>query len=125
MQSQVHEKQKGKDEVRDCLAKVIEQIIELEAKVSAHDANQSESLERQLNAYIAGLEKLYDNGKQGLLVDSEGEPIDVPVELVQYIDEGGNPDDFMRQTMMAMLEASQSRKGKLDVMQKLKMEAFQ
>jgi hypothetical protein len=76
------------------------------------------------NAYIAGLEKLYDSGKQGLLVDAEGEPIDVPIELVQYIDEGGNPDDFMKQTMMAMLEASQSRKGKLDVMQKLKMVAF-
>jgi len=77
------------------------------------------------NAYIDGLKKLYDSGRQGLLVDTEGEPIDVPVELVHYIDEGGNPDDFMRQTMMAMLEASQSRKGKLDVMRKLKMEAFQ
>jgi hypothetical protein len=48
MQSQGQEKRKGRDEVRDCLAKVIEQITELEKKVSVYDANQSESLEQHL-----------------------------------------------------------------------------
>jgi len=63
----------------------------------------------QLNAYVSGLESLYTQASSSSL---QGEEVEIPLEVVQYVDDGGNPDECMRHIMSAVLRESQRVHGK-------------
>lgn len=61
-------------------------------------------------------EKIDDEGIEG--GDQGG--IEIPMELIEYVDHGGNPDEFMRHVMLNVLAKGQLRKGKLSALRALK-----
>ena len=65
------------------------------------------------NLYVDALKDLHQNASVQLVEGPLGEPVELPKEVVYYVDEGGNPDDFMKQVMTTMLSVSQARKGKI------------
>lgn len=73
------------------------------------DREEGGELRRVLNEYIAELEKLYDEANGALLGK---EDLEVPVEIIEYVDDGGNPDECMRRVMGSVLQESQQCHGK-------------
>jgi len=63
------------------------------------------------NDYIASLKSLHSTAAP--LVRSPGQPYEVPLELLQYLDDGGNPDIFMKDVMRSVVAANQASKGKV------------
>ena len=45
---------------------------------------------------------------------SAPKPYEVPVELLRYVDDGGNPDMFIRDVIRGVVEANQGSKGKVE-----------
>lgn len=63
------------------------------------------------NQYIARLAALHSSAAD--LTRGAGERYEVPVELVRYVDDGGNPDVWMAVAMRSTVAANQSSKGKV------------
>lgn len=72
---------------------------------------------RHRNEYLAELAKL-----QGLRdsLSPGGVPIEVPIELLRYVDDGGNPDVFTVDAIKASVAANQISKGKAEAFRQLK-----
>lgn len=86
----------------------VSQIHAIESIAREPDAKDSAASARdQLNAYIRAVESLYTQASS-----LQGDEVEVPLELVQYVDDGGNPDECMRHIMSAVLRESQRVHGK-------------
>ena len=64
------------------------------------------------NSYITSLQSLHASGTS--LAQSNGAPFEVPVELLKYIDDGGNPDNFIVDVVRSASVANEAAKGKVD-----------
>lgn len=69
-----------------------------------------EELRSVLNEYIAELDRLYDEAN-GVFSGNDDDK-QVPVEIIEYVDDGGNPDECMRRVMGSVLQESQQCRGK-------------
>ncbi|KAI8110775.1 hypothetical protein M9434_004350 [Picochlorum sp. BPE23] len=88
--------------VEEVLSKQID-VVESIGK----DAKDASVVRDRLNAYIGALESLYTEASS-----LHGDEVEVPLEVVQYVDDGGNPDECMRHIMSAVLRESQRIHGK-------------
>jgi uncharacterized protein (UPF0335 family) len=84
---------------------VLQQIDAVES--IGKGAKDASVVRDQLNAYIGALESLYTEASS-----LHGDEVEVPLEVVQYVDDGGNPDECMRHIMSAVLRESQRIHGK-------------
>jgi hypothetical protein len=65
--------------------------------------------QRYRNKYISSLKSLHAAGVG--LQQTEGIPYyEVPLELLQHLDEGGNPDTFVVNTVKSTLRSSEDAK---------------
>ena len=46
------------------------------------------------------------------LAGKEHSPVEVPVELLKYVDEGGNPDVFLIESIKSAVMSNQNARGK-------------
>ena len=62
--------------------------------------------------YIVSLKSLHSAGSA--LLGPSQRPLELPVELLRYVDDGGNPDTFIKDTITSAVAANQAVKGKAD-----------
>jgi hypothetical protein len=74
------------------------------------EKKEGEELRIVLNEYIAELDKLYDEANR--VFSGNDDDKQVPVEIIEYVDDGGNPDECMRRVMGSVLQESQQCRGK-------------
>jgi hypothetical protein len=63
--------------------------------------------------YIVSLKQLHDVAP-ALTQAGSVSPLEVPMELLQYVDDGGNPDVFLADAVKAAVEANQAARGKVE-----------
>jgi hypothetical protein len=61
---------------------------------------------------VGGLKALHAAG--GALCRPNGEPFEVPLELLQYLDDGGNPDVFIADVMRSCQAANEASRAKVE-----------
>ena len=62
--------------------------------------------------YVASLKSLHAAGTA--LERRPGLPFEIPVELLRYVDDGGNPDAFIIDVVRSAAVANEAAKGKVD-----------
>lgn len=92
-------------------------LVQLEDTLSDFSEDQQEVLEVLLNQYTETLGKL--QSCCSLLEDN------VPLDLVSFLDEGGNPDVFTRELFVGCVAANQEAKGKVLAFRQLSQELSQ
>ena len=113
---------------RDRLQAVLASIASVEAELakcasgpgaSSDDGRTARvaELKARLNEYIGALRSLHAGVTGGGIVKdgADGEdklPVEVPIEVVDYLDQGKNPDEAMRLIFGTVLKRAQDVKGK-------------
>lgn len=100
-------------DVRKDIEATLAAIREIEKQIIEENDNSSnhESMKRALNDYITKLEQLYTTASKTVIMD-EGDPVEIPVDIVEFVDQGKNPDECMRMIMSSVLSRAQQAKGK-------------
>ncbi|KAK9811481.1 hypothetical protein WJX72_004659 [[Myrmecia] bisecta] len=91
---------------KDSIQRVLWKIHELEATISDFSGDQ-ELLFQRLNEYTAELAHLQEQSEHV-------KDYNIPVEILKYVDEGGNPDEFTRDVFKRALHSNQLVKGKTE-----------
>jgi mediator of RNA polymerase II transcription subunit 10 len=86
--------------IKDALVKV----YELQATVEDFNGDQA-LLTGRVDALLASFEELHGQ--------RDGAAFNVPLDLVRFVDEGGNPDAFFGSATRAALRDNQAAKGKV------------
>lgn len=94
-----------KKPVVSTLERLLWKIHELESTVRAYPPNGAEILEDRFTKF---LEELKELKKQ-----SEGLGNRIPIDLLRYVDEGGNPDVYTKEVFKAAYRDNQLVKGKI------------
>ncbi len=85
-------------------------------------AVRTAELKAKLNEYIGALRSLHAGVTGGGIVKDPGAgeedsvPVEVPAEVLDYLDQGKNPDEAMRHIFGAVLKRAQDIKGKEEAM---------
>lgn len=93
---------------------LLAKLVQLEKCLSNFSDDQQPQVEALLNEYTETLAKLQN--MCGILED------DIPMDLVNFLDEGGNPDVFTRGLFTGSVAANQEAKGKIVAFKKLSQE---
>lgn len=78
-------------------------------------------LKAKLNEYISALKTLHTEVTGGGIVKDPADgqdtvPVEIPVEVLDYLDQGKNPDEAMRLIFGTVLKRAQDIKGKEEAM---------
>ncbi|KAG7668816.1 hypothetical protein Ndes2526B_g00522 [Nannochloris sp. 'desiccata'] len=103
--------------VRESIDGVLAKITELETTITDFNGDNP-ALNLKLNEYTASLQSLHTAGMA--LLGRNGAPYEVPVELLTYIDDGGNPDAFIIDVIRSAAVANEAAKGKVEAFRTLK-----
>lgn len=99
-------------EVREDIEATLTAIREIENQMVGESASgDEESMKRALNDYITKLAQLYTTASKTVIME-DGEPVEVPIDIVEFVDQGKNPDECMRMIMSSVLSRAQQAKGK-------------
>lgn len=90
---------------------LLAKLVQLEKCLSTFSDDQQSQVESLLNEYTETLAKLQN--LCGILED------DIPMDLVNFLDDGGNPDVFTKGLFMGSVTANQEAKGKIVAFKKL------
>ncbi|KAL4515806.1 hypothetical protein Ndes2526A_g00510 [Nannochloris sp. 'desiccata'] len=102
--------------VRESIDGVLAKITELETTITDFNGDNP-ALNLKLNEYTASLQSLHTAGMA--LLGRNGAPYEVPVELLTYIDDGGNPDAFIIDLIRSAAVANEAAKGKVEAFRTL------
>lgn len=110
-------------DVRKDIELILSKIKDLEKELgNAGTSGDAEAVRCALNGYIQSLEKLYRTALATVTVEDSDDPVEIPVDVVEFVDQGKNPDECMRLIMSSVLQRAQQAKGKSSVFQVLKQE---
>lgn len=103
--------------IEDILGKIedVEKTIESARSSDSKETEDVEALKNALNAYIERLKHLYTTASETVTLDDSDEPVDIPLDVVDFVDQGKNPDECMRVIMSSVLQRAQEAKGKSTV----------
>ncbi|KAK9844880.1 hypothetical protein WJX74_008085 [Apatococcus lobatus] len=102
--------------LKKSIEKALRHIAELEATISDFNGDQG-LLEQRIKAYLEELQTIHALRD---LVD-----VEVPVDLIRYLDEGGNPDTYTAQAFKQSLQSNQLSKGKVDAIKSFRDEILE
>lgn len=102
---------KARQPVVTTLERLLWKIQEMEATVKLYPANGAELIEDRLYKFLEDLRSL----KQ------LSEPMSnrIPIDLLRYVDEGGNPDLYTKEMFKAAVRDNQLVKGKVTAVKSL------
>lgn len=106
------------EDVRKHIDVILTKIHQIELQMNITSDDGVESMKRALNDYISSLQDLYTLASATVGEDSE--PVEIPLDVVEYVDQGKNPDECMRVIMSSVLQRAQQAKGKSVVFHMLK-----
>ena len=119
---------------RDRLQAVLASIAKVESELAVCASSPAEGdktarvdqLKTALNDYIASLKSLHGEVTTGGIVKDPASVedkahVEIPVEVVDYLDQGKNPDEAMRLIFGSVLKRAQEVKGKAEAMQAFSM----
>lgn len=90
--------------LKQCLKRLIWKLHEIESTVCDFNGDHELLFER-INKYVEELASLQSHSESV-------KDIEVPVELLRYMDEGGNPDTFTSDIFRRALRSNQQSMGK-------------
>ncbi|KAK9813489.1 hypothetical protein WJX73_001946 [Symbiochloris irregularis] len=93
----------AQDALKAKIAAVLWKIEELEATVTDFNGDQA-LLQERIQAYSKALETLYS--------DTTAAEVDVPLDVVKHLDEGGHPDAWTAEVFRRVRHSNQLVKGK-------------
>ncbi|EDO15681.1 hypothetical protein Kpol_1008p19 [Vanderwaltozyma polyspora DSM 70294] len=101
------------------VASIIESFIEL--GVSVYDfpgtPEASQGMVTNLRRNVDRLKKLNQNSNR---VDTQLQNVDIPLEVVQYIEDGRNPDIYTREFVEAIRRSNQYQRAKMHGLKQLR-----
>lgn len=105
--------------VEQQLAAVIESFIEL--GVSVYDfPGTSEATQGMVTNLKRNVDRLANLNKQSNDPDSQLQNVNVPLEVVQYIEDGRNPDIYTREFVEAIRRSNQYQRAKMHGLRQLR-----
>lgn len=105
--------------VEQQLAVVIESFIEL--GVSVYDfPGTSEATQGMVTNLKRNVDRLANLNKQSNDPDSQLQNVNVPLEVVQYIEDGRNPDIYTREFVEAIRRSNQYQRAKMHGLRQLR-----
>ena len=108
------------EDVRKHIDVILTKIHQIELQMNTTSDDGVESMKRALNEYISSLQDLYTLASSDATVSEGSEPVEIPLDVVEYVDQGKNPDECMRVIMSSVLQRAQQAKGKSVVFHMLK-----
>ena len=109
-------------DVRTNIESTIKAIQEIEKRIQENigssDKSAEDMMKHALDDYVRTLQDMYTTASINVVMD-EGEPVEVPLDIVEFIDQGKNPDEWMRICMSSVLQKAQQAKGKSAAMHML------
>ncbi|RDL40616.1 Uncharacterized protein BP5553_00595 [Venustampulla echinocandica] len=113
--------QSDHDVVEKQLKEVIQDLYHVMVQVHAYDVAGKPSgsvLANQLNTLATDLQKIYDTARPSASrPDSSRPPVNlpsIPPELINYVDNGRNPDIYTREFVELARRGNQLMKGKIE-----------
>ncbi|KXZ43268.1 hypothetical protein GPECTOR_96g734 [Gonium pectorale] len=112
-------------DVARALSLVLWKVQELEATIASYDPSHSDLLEERLVQYEGLLSSTRDMLRQRSVGSTEEERRNtleerkLPEELVRALDDGVNPDEYLREAFKACRRDNQISKGKAEALQLL------
>jgi len=103
-------------DVRTNIESTLKAIQEVEKRIGKSES--AEDMKHALDEYIKTLQDMYTTASMNVVMD-EGEPVEIPLDIVEFIDQGKNPDEWMRLCMSSVLQKAQQAKGKSAAMHML------
>ena len=109
-------------DVRTNIESTLKAIQEIEKRIQENigssDKSAEDMMKHALDDYVRTLQDMYTTASINVVMD-EGEPVEVPLDIVEFIDQGKNPDEWMRICMSSVLQKAQQAKGKSAAMHML------
>lgn len=109
-------------DVRTNIESTLKAIQEIEKRIQENigssDKSAEDMMKHALDDYVRTLQDMYTTASMNVVMD-EGEPVEVPLDIVEFIDQGKNPDEWMRICMSSVLQKAQQAKGKSAAMHML------
>lgn len=105
--------------VEQQLAAVIESFIEL--GVSVYDfPGTSEATQGMVTNLMRNVDRLAGLNRQSNDPESQLQNVNVPLEVVQYIEDGRNPDIYTREFVEAIRRSNQYQRAKMNGLRQLR-----
>ncbi|AMD20411.1 HDL333Wp [Eremothecium sinecaudum] len=118
-QQDINKQQASLSDLELRLASIIESFIELGVSVYDFPGTQ-ESTQGMVTNLKRNVERIRQLNQQTCDPDSPLKSINIPLEVLQYIEDGRNPDVYTREFVEAIRRSNQYQRAKMHALRKLR-----